>query len=261
MKYMEALARSNTVGTFFVTGTVAERRPDLLLKWAEAGHEIASHGYDHIAMRTLGPENLSEALDRSKKALEDASGREVRGFRAPFFSIQKDTLWALDVISEAGFTYDSSIVPVRTRRYGISGFKPEPCLYETASGRVIVEIPLSIGKVCGMKVPVAGGGYFRLFPYHTIRRAVETHEKNKVPFVMYCHPYEFAAAGLSADGLVSGWRQRLQAFSITAKANVRRHKVPETLRRLLDEFEFSTLGRLAERINSLGQPRILEQTR
>jgi len=252
------LAETGTRATFFVTGTVAEGRPDLVRRWAEAGHEIASHGWDHTPIWSQTPAELRAELAREKARLQDALGQEVCGYRAPIFSVRWDTLWALDVIAEAGFAYDSSVVPVRVRRYGVDRFEPSPRRYALPSGREIVEIPMSAARVYGLQVPVSGGGYFRLFSYRRIRRAVADAEAEGRPFVAYCHPYEFGSEPFRAADLARGWRAKALAHMIAIKTNLGRRKVPATVRGLLGEFRFAPLAELADRVRQSGARAALE---
>jgi len=254
---LDLLDAAGVKATFFVIGTVARERPDLVRRWADLGHEIASHGPDHTPVWAVGRERLLEHLVGAKRALQDAAGRAVAGYRAPVFSIRWDTLWALEVVRDAGFTYDSSIVPVRLRRYGVAGFDPRPRVYGFPSGAEIVEIPISTARVCGLRVPVAGGGYFRLFSYRRIRRAVAEVEREGRPFVVYAHPDEFGPERFRVADMATGCRDKVLAGMIALKSNLGRRKVPETLRRLLAEFRFSTLGRLAERVAAEGPKGLL----
>ena len=254
---LELLGGAGAKATFFVAGTVAEGRPDLVKRWAALGHEIASHGHDHTPIWAMTPARLKEELAGARRALEDAVGRPVAGYRAPIFSVRWDTLWALDVIREAGFTYDSSIVPVRMKRYGIDGFDKSPCVYILPSGGKIVEIPLTTSRVWGRRMPVAGGGYFRLLSYRRIREAVADAERRGEAFVLYCHPDEMGGRRFRAVDLASGWRDRLSALIISARSNVGRRRVPGTVRRLLAEFRFAPLGRLAERTRAGGVRSVL----
>jgi polysaccharide deacetylase family protein (PEP-CTERM system associated) len=239
------LAEAGAAATFFVTGTVAEGRPDLVRRWAEAGHEIGSHGYDHTPVWRMTRAALAQELGREKARLQDAAGRPVRGYRAPIFSIRWDTLWAMDAVQQAGFDYDSSIVPVRMRRYGVGGFPAAPGLYVLPSGGDLVEVPIGVGRAAGRLVPMAGGGYVRLFSRRRIERAVAAAQDAGVPFTVYAHPDEFGEAPFRAVDLATGWRDRLAAGAIALKSNIGRHKVPETVRALLARFRFTTLGRIA----------------
>jgi len=255
------LAEADTCATFFVAAAVAEKRSDLVRRWAEMGHEIASHGHAHTPIWKMTRAALGEDLRRAKAVLEEASGRAVAGYRAPIFSVRWDTLWALEVIGEAGFTYDSSIVPVRARRYGVAGFDREPRTYVLPSGREIIEIPLSATRVAGVLVPIGGGGYFRLFSYRRIRRAVAEADREGRAFVIYGHPDEFGCERFRAADLATGWPDKIRAGMIALKSNIGRRKVPETVRRLLREFSFSPLGRLADRVKAAGIKVPLEDRR
>lgn len=251
------LDQARTDATFFVSGAIAEQRPDLLRRWRDLGHEVASHGHSHLPIWTMTRSDLAGDLRRARAAIEDAIGEPARGYRAPVFSVRWDTLWALEVIRECGFTYDSSVVPVRMRRYGVGGFEPAPADYRLPSGRQIVEVPISAGRAWGRRVPLAGGGYFRLFSFHRIRRAVAEADHRGRPFVVYCHPDELGRQRFSAAGLATRWKDRLVGRIISVKSNVGRGKVRPAVERLLAEFRFGPLGRLAERVRADGSARVL----
>lgn len=247
------LAAARARATLFVTGTVARDHPALVRRWAAMGHEIACHGYDHTPIWAMSAAALRDDLQRARRTIEDATGRSVAGYRAPVFSIRWDTLWALDLVRQAGFTYDSSIVPVRTRRYGLDGFDPRPRLYALPGGGDLVEIPLGTGRWLWRQVPMGGGGYFRLFSYRLVRRAVTRAQAAGRPFVVYCHPDEFGHQPFRAADLATGWRQKAAATIIAMRSNLGRRKVPRTLGRLLSEFRFVPLGALAERTRAAGE--------
>src|SRR5579884_1501291 len=166
---LDLLAERGIRGTFFVLGWIAERHPALVKRIAAAGHEVASHGFSHQLIYTQTPGEFREETSRSKRLLEDLVGAAVIGYRAASFSITRRSLWALDVLIDLGFRYDSSIFPIRHDRYGIPGAAPEPGALEAPSGRSIVEFPMSAATFLGVKVPVSGGGYFRLLPYWVTR--------------------------------------------------------------------------------------------
>lgn len=175
--------------TFFTLAWVAERHPALIRRIADAGHEIASHGCNHVRVdRQTQGEFLADA-SRSKKILEDLSGQSVRGFRAPSFSIGDRTPWAFDVLAEAGYRYSSSIYPIQHDHYGMPHaprfpFKP------TASG-TIMEIPITTTMVGSRRVPCGGGGYFRLLPYGvSVRKLRRVIEREGRPAIFYFHPWE-----------------------------------------------------------------------
>jgi len=177
--------------TFFVLGWVAERRPNLVRRIAEAGHELACHGFSHRLVFDQSPDEFRQEADRSRKLIEDASGQRVRGYRAATYSITARSLWALDVLAELGFDYDSSIFPVRHDTYGIPGAGRWPGKVQTPKGRDLVEFPMTTARYAGFNLPVCGGGYFRLLPYWLNHAGLtQINEQEKQPFVFYLHPWE-----------------------------------------------------------------------
>jgi polysaccharide deacetylase family protein (PEP-CTERM system associated) len=190
-RLLDILDRERVRATFFVLGWVAERHPGLVREIASLGHEIACHGYGHRMIQHLSRPDFERDVTRAKRALEDAVGRPVLGYRAPTFSIMRATLWSLDVLIEAGFRYDSSIFPVVHDRYGIPDAPRFPHRLKAPSGGEITEFPMSTMTVLGRRLPVAGGGYFRLFPYRVTRRAIARINGERQPAMVYLHPWEF----------------------------------------------------------------------
>lgn len=191
-KLLGILDRHGVRATFFVLGWIAERRADLVREIRDAGHEIASHGYNHRMILDMSKGEFRADVRRSKAILEDAIGGRVHGYRAPSYSITGKTLWALGILEEEGFSYDSSIFPIRHDRYGYPGFSRFP-VKVTGRGNAggIREIPLSTIRVGGQNVPVAGGGYFRLYPVEVTVWAIRRiNELEKRPAVFYIHPWE-----------------------------------------------------------------------
>lgn len=177
--------------TFFVLGWVAERYPGLVREIAAGGHEVACHGYSHELVYRQSPELFREESKRAKQILEDIVQFPVKGYRAASYSITPQSIWALDVIAELGFQYDSSIFPVRHDRYGMPGGRREPHVMKTPSGHPLVEFPLSTLQAFRYRLPVAGGGYFRLFPYWFTRYALgRINTADRLPFIFYLHPWE-----------------------------------------------------------------------
>jgi polysaccharide deacetylase family protein (PEP-CTERM system associated) len=191
-RLLERLAAAETPATFFVLGRIAAANPGLIREIAEAGHEVASHGWDHQRVHRLTPASFRHDVRRSKDELEQVSGREVRGYRAPTFSIVRETGWAIDVLAECGMAYDSSIFPVRHDRYGIPSAPRGPFRAEGHSTSII-ELPLATFRVLGQNLPVAGGGYFRLFPLAALRAGIAQLGRRTSPAVgmLYFHPWEF----------------------------------------------------------------------
>jgi len=188
-RILNLLSDYNTKGTFFVLGQVAEKYPGLVKQIADEGHELGVHGYNHLQFFRMTPKQAFEELQRAKNLVEDLSGCEVAGHRAPAFSITPETKWALDVIAEVGFTYDSSIMPSNGYRYGWPGFKKDIHSVVTPSGNNLVEVPLSTMNILGRDIPVCGGGYLRLFPFRYTKMAFNKIQKKR-PVILYLHPYE-----------------------------------------------------------------------
>ena len=236
-RVLELLGDSGVRATFFVLGWVAERSPSLVRRIADAGHEVACHGYSHQLIYRQAPEEFERETRLSKQILEDAVGRPVCGYRAASYSITRDSLWALDVLLDAGFTYDSSIFPIRHDRYGIPGAPEAPTRVPAPSGRSIVEFPLSVARWAGLSVPVAGGGYFRLFPYGVTQAGLRQLNARGQPAVFYLHPWEIDA---EQPRIQAGWLSRFRHYN-----NL--HRFEPRLRRLLGDFRFSTMAEVLAR--------------
>jgi polysaccharide deacetylase family protein (PEP-CTERM system associated) len=186
-KILRLLTEHQTHATFFILGWVAERCPGLVREIARLGHEIASHGYGHELIYKLAPEAFYDDVRRSKEILESITLRPVNGYRAPCFSITPKSLWAPEVLRNAGFLYDSSVFPTSFHnRYGFNGACRLP--FQFRSG--LAEIPLSIYPFAGANFPLAGGGYFRLFPYSYFQLFFRRMNKQGQPIVFYLHPWE-----------------------------------------------------------------------
>ena len=185
----ELLADHGVHGTFFILGWVAEREPELVKELARAGHEIASHGWDHKRVTHQLPEEFRISVRRTKQLLEDLTGTPVLGFRAPSFSIVPSREWALDILIEEGHSYDSSLFPVRRRGYGYASGARDPHWLGRPGGR-LVEIPPATVRRFGVNLPAAGGAYLRLLPLNLIRSALVDAERRGVPGTVYIHPWE-----------------------------------------------------------------------
>ncbi len=160
LKLLDMFDEYQLKATFFVLGWVAERQKNLVLEIAKRGHEVACHGYSHQLVYNQTPEVFREETVRAKNILEDIIQQQVRGYRAASYSITKKSLWALDILAESGFVYDSSIFPVRHDRYGMPDTPEHPYILNTPKGHSIIEFPLSTAKILNYRLPVAGGGYF-----------------------------------------------------------------------------------------------------
>jgi polysaccharide deacetylase family protein (PEP-CTERM system associated) len=218
-------------GTFFILGWVAERSPQLIRDIARAGHEIACHGWSHELIYKQTPEVFRAETQRSKLLLEDLIGARVDGYRAASFSIVKSSLWALDILIELGFTYDSSVFPVRHDRYGIPDAPRAPYLIDAPSGGKLLEFPMSVASVGGLSLPVSGGGYFRIFPYWVNKAGLSQINRSGRPFVFYLHPWEIDAGQPRVNaGLLSTFRH----YTNLGRCERR-------LRQLLADFRFGTM--------------------
>lgn len=178
-------------GTFFFVGWVAARFPHLVREVQTRGHELACHSYWHRTVYSLSPEEFREDTRRAKRVIEDAAGVAVQGYRAPSWSITKECLWALDILAEEGFTYDSSIYPIHHDLYGVPGAKRFPYTHGGGTGRELLEFPPATLRFLGTNFPVAGGGYLRIFPSAYTEIAFRRFEKNyRERLVVYLHPWE-----------------------------------------------------------------------
>jgi len=189
---LQLFADAGVRATLFILGNVAELHPDLVHRCAAAGHEIASHGTWHERLHRLNPAEFREDVHRSRAILEDLTGRRVLGYRAPTWSITRDTAWALDVLADLGFLYDASIFPTTHPQYGVPDAPIEPRFVRNGEhGLSLLEVPPLVWRTLGRNVPVAGGGYFRLLPLTMMKRGIEQAAQEQRPAVLYFHPWEF----------------------------------------------------------------------
>jgi polysaccharide deacetylase family protein (PEP-CTERM system associated) len=223
--------------TFFVLGWVAERHPALVKTIAQRGHEVASHGYAHRLVYDQTPSAFRDDVRRAKSILEDAAGRKVSGYRAPSYSITPRSLWAIDVLVEEGYEYDSSIFPIRHDRYGIPVSHRHPYEIQRAGG-ALTEVPGSTTQVGPLKLPIAGGGYFRILPYWWTRWGIgRVNEREQRPAVFYLHPWE-----------IDPEQPRLHAGRLSRFRHYRNlHDTETRLRNLLADFRFDTVESVVAR--------------
>ncbi len=226
MKFiLDSLAEKNIKATFFILGWIADQCPELVRKISDQGHEIACHGYSHTPIDLLTPEAFEADLKKAIDTIEKVTGQKIKGFRAPSFSVMEKTAWALPIIKKLGLEYDSSIFSTRHPDYGVQNFPTE---ITTVSG--LTEVPLKKSKIWGMKIPVCGGGYFRMLPYQFTKSALQRDLK-KDAVVMYFHPWEFDAAQPRVKlGL-------LKTFRHYVGLNSNREKFLN----LINDFEFTTI--------------------
>ncbi len=189
-RILELLGRHSIHGTFFILTWNAERFPELVKEIDAAGHEIATHGYAHRLVYTQTPEEFRSDLQRSLNILQDLTGKPVLGYRAPSFSITKDSIWALDVLLELGLRYDSSIFPLRDKLYGIADSYRFPYVVRQQGSQDLIEFPMSTVRVRQTNLPLAGGAYFRLLPYAFFRWGMNKLNREGKSTVLYLHPWE-----------------------------------------------------------------------
>ena len=228
--------------TFFVLGWVARKHPEIVRQIAAAGHEVASHGMSHRLIYTQAPDEFRQETRDAKALLEDLAQKPVTGYRAATYSITSRSLWALDILCEEGFRYDSSIFPMRHDRYGIPDAEQKPHVLTTPGGARLVEFPISVLRYGGAKIPVAGGGYFRLFPYGLTRWALRKLNAQQQEFVFYIHPWEVDPdqPRVEGAGALSRFRHYLNL-----------DRCAERLGRLLGDFEFDTMHSVLAQRNLL----------
>ena len=193
-KLLDMLEARQVKAPFFVLGWIAERLPGLVREIQQSGHEVASHGYAHRMIHGQTPDEFREDVRKAKAILEDITGSEVLGFRAPTFSITEETLWALDVLAKEGYRYDSSIFPIRHDRYGIPGWNRHIEVVKLRNGHSIIEAPPMTARVLGLNLPLGGGGYFRLAPSWVSSWAVRRMNAEGHPAIIYLHPWELDPA-------------------------------------------------------------------
>lgn len=237
--------------TFFTLGSLAAQHKRLIQRIAKAGHEIACHSYDHNPVYQMTPETFREDTRRAKETLEDVTASRIVGYRAPEFSVTASSLWALEVLADLGFKYDSSIFPIRHRRYGIPGFPPSPQRYMLPGGAEITEVPLSTIDWKSFRFPVAGGGYFRCLPQQAIHHAIQRLNRAAMPLVTYFHPYEFDSRSLDIFETFAPrkLKQRLRCMQINAHQNIGRHSVYAKVDGLLNAYSFTTFERYLTETN------------
>ena len=232
-RVLQALAEHQASATFFVLGWVAQHEPDVVRRIAAAGHEIASHGMEHRMLQRLAPDEFRQDLLDSRSMLEDLSGQPVIGYRAPTFSITHETAWALDVLAETGYRYDSSVFPIHHDRYGVPDAPRGIHRAIGPAGEGLLEIPPLTLRFAGTNWPVGGGGYLRLLPVRVLGRALKKAARQGRPGMIYLHPWELD------PGQPVLPMPRLTRF----RHRVGLRRTESKLRWLLRRFRFTGIGR------------------
>jgi polysaccharide deacetylase family protein (PEP-CTERM system associated) len=235
-RLLALFAEFDVRATFFVLGWVGERHPQLVQRIAAGGHEVASHGYAHRLIYDQTPAAFRADVRRAKAILEEAGGRQVVGYRAPSYSITSRSLWALDILVEEGYGYDSSIFPIRHDRYGIPVSERQPYVIRR-NGGVLVEVPGSTTRVGPLNLPVAGGGYFRLLPYQWTAWGIgRVNRLEGRPAVFYLHPWE-----------IDPEQPRLEAGRLGRFRHYRNlERTADRLRQLLTDFRFGPVEEIVQ---------------
>ena len=221
--------------TFFVLGKFAEKHPHIIQEIHKAGHEVGSHGWGHVELFHLGQEKFREDLKRSTEIIGNIIGERPIGYRAPDFSIVGETLWALEILSEEGYLYDSSIFPINKPRYGIPTWPQKPVQVKLKSGNTITEFPLTTLTLYGHRLPISGGGYARLLPGIILMALLrKSHVQLDCPPVFYCHPYEFDPQEFNRINIKIPLKVRLHQ-------GIGRKQAASKLQRLLKNFKSISL--------------------
>lgn len=245
-KVLDMFDESNQKATFFVLGWVAERQRELVLEIAKRGHEVACHGYSHQLIYNQSKDVFKEETIRAKAILEDIIQQPVMGYRAASYSITEKSKWALDILAESGFVYDSSIFPVRHDRYGMPDTPEHPYKLETPAGHSIIEFPLSTAKIINYRLPIAGGGYFRLYPYWLSKMGLKQINRQQKPFIFYLHPWEVDPEQPRID---ASWFSRFRHYNNLDKCEDR-------LNNLLGDFQFGTTWDVLNTLGLIEKPEV-----
>ncbi len=227
-KLLELFDSKKTKATFFVLGWTVRKYPQLIKRMAEAGHEVASHGNSHRMVTKLTPDEFREDLAESIAAIQEITGKKVLGFRAPTFSIVKETRWAWEIMLELGLAYDSSVYPIWHDRYGIPDAPRHPYIALEKESQKLIEFPMPTLKIGNKNFPFGGGGYLRIFPLWFTKYAIKKFNKEGLPAIIYAHPWEFDPEQPRLElGKVQTWRHYYNINTNLNKLDV-----------LLDRFEW-----------------------
>ncbi|MFC1884892.1 polysaccharide deacetylase family protein [Thermodesulfobacteriota bacterium] len=239
-KILKILSQKNTLATFFILGFIAQKNPELIFRIHTAGHEIATHGYAHLAVYTMTPESFREDIKKACDVISGITGQPIKGYRAPEWSIRDDSLWALDILEEEGFEYDSSMAPLPI--IGNQSYSRVPHLLELGAGK-LWEFPPLVVRTGLINLPFGGGWGLRIFPYPLIRAAMQKMNTEGSPALVYIHPREF-------DPCVPDFSL---PFVKRLVLNARIQKTETTVKRLLNDFSFSTISKAVDILGNDGK--------
>lgn len=232
-RILDKFAANNVDATFFMLAWVAERYPQLVRRIVAEGHELASHGYEHVRATQQTPAQFYEDVRKTKMILEDVSGVEIKGYRAASYSIGKNNLWTIDVLKETGHQYSSSIYPIKHDLYGMPD---APRFAFQHGGNGLLEIPITTVTIGNMRLPCGGGGFFRMFPYAYSRWAVnKINENEKQPALFYFHPWEID---------VEQPRFKHAPFKSRFRHYLNIEKMEGRLQRLLQDFSWGRMDKI-----------------
>jgi polysaccharide deacetylase family protein (PEP-CTERM system associated) len=235
LRLLELIGRRGVRATFFVLGWVAEKCPNLIRQIFQAGHEIGCHGYAHRLIYSGDHRDFRKDLRHAKQAIEDAVGVRVKSYRAPSYSITTETLWALEILGEEGFEYDSSIFPIVHDNYGIVGAPRFPHSKALKCGKELKEFPPSTIRLWGMNLPVAGGGYLRLLPYQITAWAIRRiNQVEGQPAMVYLHPWEL---DIDQPRIAASWLSKFRHYQNIGTTERKCAK-------LLEEFSWAPMEEL-----------------
>jgi polysaccharide deacetylase family protein (PEP-CTERM system associated) len=229
-KILDLLDEHNVIATFFIVGWTAEKNPDLVTEIIKRGHDIGCHSYLHRKVYNLTPDEFRRDTAKAKNLLEHLANDKIAGYRAPSYSITKKSLWALDILEELGFKYDSSIFPIVHDNYGIPD---APRFKYKHKSHNLIEYPISTARLMHLNIPIAGGGYFRLFPYWFTKMLLKRINLiEKQPFIFYLHPWEVDPKQPRMNN--ARFRSRFRHYNNLDKTETR-------LKRLLQDFKFGPM--------------------
>ena len=246
--FLNVFSEQKIKATCFILGEVAKKFPTLVKRIVENGHEIASHGFSHKQIFKLTRNEFRREVRDSRRLLEDIISKQVLGYRAPAFSMMPHTKWALEILAEEGFEYDSSIYPFSGKRYGWPGFNKDICKIDLPNDKSIIEIPMSTVTLGNMSLPIAGGGYLRHFPYFINKLAINHIQKTR-PVIVYLHPYaiETESRALPIESLcLRDQRKILRRHKIQTR---NRDTMKDKIIKLLSDFRFSSVKEVIKHSN------------